>query len=134
MSGQPGIGRILLDGKATATRADEMGQWLKLQPFAGLPTPENVTGADWQSKIQGRTGIIQFSSYWTSDGESRGNASGGHIDLWNKDILMPSTESFLRFRLGFSEISHPLSWLRGRSDNLYSDLGTSEQILFWEVR
>jgi hypothetical protein len=134
MSGQPGIGRILLDGKATATRVDEMGQWLKLQPFAGLPKPENVTGADWQSKINGRTGIIQFSNYRTLDGESPDKASGSHIDLWNKDTLMPPTESFLRLRLGFSEIPNPISWLRGWSDNLYPDLGKAKLILFWEVK
>jgi hypothetical protein len=134
MSGQPSIGRIFLDGKPTATRADEMGQWLELQPFAGLPKPENVTGADWQSKVKGRTGIIQFSRYWTREGEDSANASGGHIDLWNKDTLTPSTESFLRFRLGVPAIPNPLSWLRGRADNIYSDLGKSRKILFWEIR
>lgn len=51
-SGQPTIGRIILDGKATATRADELSEWLKLRPFAGLPLPENVTGADWESKVR----------------------------------------------------------------------------------
>jgi hypothetical protein len=111
-----------------------MGQWLELQPFAGLPKPENVTGADWQSKVKGRTGIIQFSRYWTREGEDSANASGGHIDLWNKDTLTPSTESFLRFRLGVPAIPNPLSWLRGRADNIYSDLGKSRKILFWEIR
>jgi hypothetical protein len=128
------IGRILLDGKPTATRADEMGQWLKLRPFAGLPKAENVTGEDWQSKVKGRTGIIQFSRYWTRERENTANASGGHIDLWNKDTLTPSTESFLRFRLGVPEIRNPLSWFRGRNDNIYSDLGRSKQILFWELK
>jgi hypothetical protein len=52
LSGQPTIGRIILDGKATATRADELSEWLKLRPFAGLPLPENVTGADWESKVR----------------------------------------------------------------------------------
>jgi hypothetical protein len=64
LSGQPTIGRIILDGKATATRADELSEWLKLRPFAGLPLPENVTGADWESKVKGRTGIIAFRNYW----------------------------------------------------------------------
>lgn len=120
------IGRILLDGKPTATRADEMGQWLKLQPFAGLPKAEDVTGANWEAKIKGRTGIIEFSHYWTRDGERAENASGGHIDLWNGNRLTsPSIEgginTFMRFTLGI-----PSAW--------YSDLSKSRQILFWEIK
>ena len=61
MSGSQTIGRIMLEGKPTATRADELGEWLQLQPFAGLPKAENITGADWEAKVKGRTGIIQFS-------------------------------------------------------------------------
>ncbi|MFM0670303.1 type VI secretion system amidase effector protein Tae4 [Paraburkholderia sediminicola] len=83
LSGQTSIGRIILDGKATATRANELGEWLKLQPFAGLGKPENITGTNWLSRVTGRTGIIMFDGYWTRDGESDANASGGHIDLWN---------------------------------------------------
>ncbi len=80
LAGQASIGRIVLDGKATATRANELGEWLKLQPFAGLEKPENITGKDWVSRVKGRTGIVMFDGYWTRDGESGGNASGGHID------------------------------------------------------
>jgi hypothetical protein len=76
--GKTSIGRILLDGKATATRADEMAAWLKLQPFCGLPAqPENITGADWEVKVRGRTGIIFFGGYWQRDGEVAGQGSGG---------------------------------------------------------
>jgi hypothetical protein len=125
-SGQPSIGRIMLDGKATATRADEMGQWLKLQPFVGLPKAENITGPDWQEKIKGRSGIVQFSKYWTREGESAESASGGHIDLWNgSKLTSPSisgaVDTFMRFTLGISS-----AW--------YSDLGRSRQILFWEIK
>ncbi|GGD96137.1 type VI secretion system amidase effector protein Tae4 [Caballeronia grimmiae] len=125
-SGQPSIGRIILDGKATATRADEMGQWLKLQPFAGLPKAENITGSGWQEKIKGRTGIVQFSQYWTREGENADSASGGHIDLWNgSKLTSPSAggavDTFMRFTLGISS-----AW--------YSDLGKSKQILFWEIQ
>ncbi|MBN3752595.1 hypothetical protein G3N95_06560 [Paraburkholderia sp. Tr-20389] len=86
-SGQPSIGRIFLDGKPTATRANELGEWLKQQPFAGIGKSENITGADWLSKVKGRTGIIMFDGYWTRDGESATDASGGHIDLWNGEKL-----------------------------------------------
>jgi hypothetical protein len=53
-SGQPSIGRIIINGQVTATRADELGEWLRLQPFAGLPKAENITGPDWESKVKGR--------------------------------------------------------------------------------
>ena len=59
--GKKSIGRILLNGKATSTRADEMASWLRQQPFCGLPKePENITGKDWESKVKDRTGIIFF--------------------------------------------------------------------------
>lgn len=133
--GKASLGRILLDGKATATRADEMASWLSLQPFCGLPSkPENVTGQNWQSKVKGRTGILFFGAYWTQDGESAINASGGHIDLWNKDTLTPSVESFMRFRLGINRVPNPFDWVRGRERNWYSDLGKARQILFWEIK
>jgi hypothetical protein len=121
-SGQATIGRITLEGKPTATRADEMGQWLRLQPFAGLPEAEDVTGPDWQEKVKGRTGIIQFSRYWTREGESADSASGGHIDLWNGRSLTGGLSSFLRFRVGMAS-----TWW-------YSDLSQSRQILFWEIK
>ncbi|TDN61201.1 type VI secretion system amidase effector protein Tae4 [Paraburkholderia sp. BL10I2N1] len=134
MPGKKDLGRLILDGKPTAARAYELAEWLKLRPFAGLPPPENVAGPDWQSKVHGRTGIIYFFGYWRQEGDSADQLSGGHIDLWNRDTLTPSAESYLRFRVGISQIPNPLSWLRGRSDNVYSDLGKSKQILFWEIR
>ena len=131
LSGQATIGRILLDGKATATRADELGEWLHLRPFAGLPKAEDITGADWESKVKGRTGIIQFSRYWTRHGESPSSASGGHIDLWNGSHLTISSPvdsvATISRALGFQ------SFLPG-TDFGWSDLRNSKQILFWEIR
>ncbi len=105
--GRTSYGRTDADGKPTATRAYELAEWLKLRPIAGLHAPENVTGADWQSKVKGRTGIIFFYGYWRQDGDSADQLSGGHIDLWNKDTLTPSAESFLRFRVGIAQIANP---------------------------
>jgi hypothetical protein len=135
LSGQPSIGRIVLDGKATATRADELGQWLQLRPLAGLPKAEDITGADWGSKVKGRTGIIQFSRYWTRDGESAGNASGGHIDLWNGSRLTISG-----FFDGVATIGRYVgipSFRQGATvvpEMSYSDLRSSKSILFWEIK
>jgi hypothetical protein len=134
MPGKKSLGRILIGGKPTAARAYELAEWLQLRPLAGVSAAENVTGPEWQRNVKGRTGIIFFYGYWRQEGDSSDNLSGGHIDLWNKDTLTPSAESFLRFRFGVPEIPNPLSWLRGRRDNIYSDLSKSKQILFWEVK
>ncbi|RQP36577.1 type VI secretion system amidase effector protein Tae4 [Burkholderia ubonensis] len=121
LGGQSSIGRILLNGKATATRANELGAWLRLQPFAGLGRAENVTGEGWRDRVKGRTGIIMFDGYWTRDGEAEGNASGGHIDLWNGEKLT-----------GFG------TGLRTRWNvvipGLWSDFRKSKTIIFFPIK
>lgn len=121
-----GRGQIRIDGKRTALRAREMADWLKLRPFAGLPSPEDITGRNRQDQIKGRTGIVYFSGYWARDTDSHGQTTGDHIDLWNKDTLSSPglggrVTSFFRFRMGLSR-----AW--------YSDLGKSKEILFWEIK
>ncbi|WP_429279866.1 T6SS effector amidase Tae4 family protein [Paraburkholderia sp. GAS41] len=118
--------QIRIDGKRTALRAREMADWLKLRPFAGLPSPEDVTGRNWQARIKERTGIVYFAGYWARDTDSQGQTTGDHIDLWNKDTLSsPGLEgrvtSFFRLRMGLSR-----AW--------YSDLAKSKEILFWEIK
>ena len=79
MPGAKVLGRVLMNGRPAATRAYELGEWLKLQPFAGLPPqPEDVTGKDWETQVKARTGIIMFHGYWARRGEERGEAGGGH--------------------------------------------------------
>ncbi|OAJ57886.1 hypothetical protein A6V36_19990 [Paraburkholderia ginsengiterrae] len=121
-----GEGQIRIDGKRTALRAGEMAQWLKLKPFAGLPSPADITGPGWQDKIKGRTGIVFFSGYWARNTDRAGQTSGDHIDLWNGSTLTSPgfqgrATSFFRFALGISS-----AW--------YSDLGKSKQILFWDIK
>lgn len=128
--GKQTIGRILIGGKATATRADEMSDWLKLKPFTGLQKPENVTGSDWKFRISGRTGIIAFKNYWRRDGER--DASGGHIDLWNGSRITISGPASLVGSVGRSlgiESAHVPG-----TDIGYSDLSKATEILFWEIR
>ncbi len=121
LSGQSSIGRILLDGKATATRANELGEWLKLRPFAGLGKAENITGSNWLDKVKGRTGIIMFDGYWTRDGEDATNASGGHIDLWNGEKL---TAFGSGLRVNWNIVV----------PGIWSDFRNAKTILFFPVR
>ncbi|MFM0315098.1 type VI secretion system amidase effector protein Tae4 [Paraburkholderia nemoris] len=123
--------RILIDGKSTASRADELAEWLKLRPFAGLPAPEDITGNDWESKVKGRKGIIEFSRYWTRHGEDAASASGGHIDLWNGSRLTVSsaTDAIATF----SRVIGVQSLFPG-TDFGWSDLRNSKRILFWEIK
>ncbi len=123
--------RILVDGKGTPSRADELAEWLKLRPFAGLPVPEDVTGSDWESKVKGRTGIIEFSRYWTRHGEDTASASGGHIDLWNGSRLTVSSAPDAIAT--FSRVVGIQSFFPG-TDFGWSDLRNSKKILFWEIK
>lgn len=130
--GSSTVGIVTLDGLPAATRAYELGQWLKLQPFCGLPQqPEDVTGKDWESKVEGRSGIIMFHAYWTRRGESQAHATGGHIDLWNGRRLTIS---------GFWDAFATIGRYMGRqsffpgTDYGWSDLANSKLILFWEVK
>jgi Type VI secretion system (T6SS), amidase effector protein 4 len=130
MPGAKVLGRVIMNGLPAASRAYELGEWLKLQPFCGLPKqPETITGKDWESKVRGRTGIIMFHAYWARDTDSSGQASGGHIDLWNGNRLtnngiIGTLETFARFTLG---IHRP--W-----PHVYSDLRDSKKIMFFEIK
>jgi len=126
------IGRVMLNGKYAATRAKELGSWLKRQPFCGLPQkPEDITGPQWETKIKGRTGIVMFDSYWTREGESTANATGGHIDLWNGSRLTISgfLDSFATLGRYFGRQS-----LLPGTDYGWSDLGKAKLALFWEIK
>lgn len=95
--------------------AKELADWLELQPFVGCRKSEDVTGADWRSKVEARTGIICFEDYYAPSGGS----GGDHIDLWNGTRMTPL-----------------LSGLRARFNivlpNL-SDLRKSRRIRFFAV-
>ncbi|MGN8060239.1 type VI secretion system amidase effector protein Tae4 [Ralstonia sp.] len=125
------FGRILMDGRHTAVLADQMGSWLSRQPFCGLRKTENITGKDWESKIKGRTGIVMFDSYWSRRSDSAGDASGGHIDLWNGSRLTISgpINSIATVGRMFG-----MNSLFPGSSLGFSDLRDSKRILFWEVK
>jgi type VI secretion system (T6SS) effector Tae4 (amidase) len=103
-----------------------------LQPFAGLPKAVDITGPNWQSKVKGHTGIIQFSRYWARDGESEANASGGHIDLWNGSRLTISSAHGLLDVIG-RRFGMESAHIPGTNIG-YSDLRRSKSIIFWEIK
>jgi Type VI secretion system (T6SS), amidase effector protein 4 len=120
-----------VNGKKVALRAQEMGVWLNRMPFCGLPIkPKDITGADWEDKIEDLTGIIVFEDYWArSSGEAQaGDPTGDHIDLWNGSRLTSNAANNLRY-LGFNTT---WSWLP--SSISFSDLGKSKRIQFWEIK
>jgi hypothetical protein len=120
----------LVNGKKAAMRAEELADWLKKQPFCGLPTkPEDVAGDDWRDKIKGRTGIVFFKDYWLRDGEK--SPTGDHIDLWNGSRLTRGSGGFT----GFATTSLRFTFgIRSSSWFDFSDLGKSTRILFWEIK
>ncbi|HEY9222752.1 MAG TPA: type VI secretion system amidase effector protein Tae4 [Variovorax sp.] len=95
--------------------AKELADWLELQPFVGCRKSENVTGADWREKVEGRTGVICFEDYY-APAEGSG---GDHIDLWNGG-RMTSTFSGLRTRFNLVLPN-------------WSDLRKSKRIRFFPV-
>ncbi|MGA6135507.1 type VI secretion system amidase effector protein Tae4 [Acinetobacter dispersus] len=115
------LGRILLNGMPTATRANEMAKWLDTRPVCGIAAKQVITGPNWKDKINGRTGIIFFGEYWGRDGEDEGNASGGHIDLWNKTRIT-GTGSYFRIQWGIV------------INGIWSDFSKSKRIWFYEVK
>lgn len=122
-----------VNGLPAALLASQLAAWLKQQPFCGLPTsPENVTGAEWQNRIRGRTGIVYFADYWARNAkeEAGDKPTGDHIDLWNGSRLTATGMSFFSTmgrRLGIGSLGAGTSWG-------YSDLSRSSEILFWEIK
>lgn len=116
----PTLGRILLDGMSTATRANELAKWLDTRPICGVGPKQVITGQKWKDTIAGKTGIIFFGEYWGRDGESADAASGGHIDLWNGSRIT-GIYSYLRIQWGLNLFGE-------------SDLNKSKRIWFFEVK
>lgn len=124
---------VIMKGLKTAVVATQLADWLKLQPFCGLPRwPVKVTGPEWHDNIAGKTGIVYFENYWarSSTEKSDDKPTGDHIDLWNGSRLTAGGLSFISTlgrRMGLTSVGAGTSWG-------YSDLGRSTEILFWEIK
>jgi hypothetical protein len=120
---------VEMGGRRLAIRAEELSTWLKLQPFCGLPRhPEDITGASWEEKIKGRTGIVFFADYWSRASEKA--PTGDHVDLWNGSRLTAVGASFFSTfarNLGINEVFPGTNYG-------YSDIRKSKIILFWEIQ
>lgn len=116
-------------GMKHVLRAEELANWLKKRYLANWPNPVDITGKDWQTKIENKTGVIFFKDYWLRKGEKF--PSGDHIDLWDKDELTSGgIAGILRFWLGIDTLD--VSWIHEKF--VYSNLGDSKQISFWEIK
>lgn len=116
-------------------RAEELATWLKSRPFKDCPAVRILTtGKGFQTALHGQTGIIFFKDYWyrKNNGKEETSPTGDHIDLWRRDRLTPSFETFLRFSLGIGHVRnllHPLS----PHNNWYSNLEDAKQVWFWAI-
>lgn len=112
-----------------ALRAEELAGWLNLRYVAGIPKAQDITGEDWEEKVDGKTGIIFFKDYWRRENEK--TPSGDHIDLWNKDILgSKGLAGWLRY-VGINSVNINIDFLDIHWT--LSDLRQSKKILFWEI-
>jgi hypothetical protein len=116
---------VRVDGAQVPIRAEEFSNWLDKARIDGMGKVEVITGADWEKKIEGRTGIVSFKDYWLRPGEK--TPTGDHIDLWNGSRLTATgvagtIQTYLRY-FGVREI-----------DGLYSDLSKSKVIRFYPLK
>ena len=127
-----GASRILVNGKNTAALASDLADWLKKQPFCGLQQDhEGITGKIWEQKIKKRTGIVYFADYWKRKTDHETKPTGDHIDLWNGSRLTAS--GLVGTLVTTARYFGRDSFMPG-NDWGYSDLGTSKEILFWEIK
>lgn len=99
--------------------AEHFARWLRTSPPAGFGKLEHIPPKNFQSVLDGRTGVIFFKDYWLRGNETDANRSGDHIDLWNED-----------------EVTSSSMWWRAVIEffGILSDLNASREIWFWEVK
>lgn len=102
-------------------RAKELAKALYSGPFAGMDAVTKVTTENFDKVLRQETGIIFFKDYWRRSGESFGNRSGDHIDLWNGSRLT-AKNTWFRIQWG-------IHW-EGWASNYFD----SAEVWFWKVR
>lgn len=118
-------------GNGMVLRAEELATWLQSRPFLGCPAAQVLPGKGFQKFLAGRTGIAFFEDYWFR-AENKKYPTGDHIDLWKRDRLTPSFETFARFSLGISRMPS-LNPFAPASQSWWSDLENSRTVKFWAL-
>lgn len=101
-------------------RAEELANALKRRPPPGVFPAIKIEVENFDSVLQGVSGIIFFKDFWRRDNEGFVNRSGDHIDLWNGTRL---TSYFSYFRVHFD-----VHW-----SGVFSDYFDSNEIWFWRM-
>jgi len=105
-------------GKKHILLAEDLANGLRLHTPAGFGSLKKILPADFQSILDGKTGVVFFKDYWRRGKESVANRSGDHIDLWNKSRI---TSGSMLYRAVIELFG------------IVSDLNNCKEIWFWEV-
>jgi hypothetical protein len=99
--------------------AEDLAKGLKASPPRDFGQMIHVNPKTFQKELADKTGVIFFKDYWPRGNESEETRSGDHIDLWDKDKITSSSMFFRSVYEFFGAVS---------------DLNSSKQIWFWEVK
>ena len=96
-------------------RAEELAKALSESSISGLGSTEVVSNpGDFQSELEGKTGIIFFKDYWFRNSDPAESPTGDHIDVWNgKDTGATSAMHWATARTvlaGYSEAKEIIFW------------------------
>ncbi len=106
-------------GKKHILLAEELAVELDKRLPPGFTPKQKIHPGTFQTKLDGKTGIIFFKDYWQRGKESFENRSGDHIDLWNEDEITSSGMVMRAIYEFFGTVS---------------DLNKSKEIWFWEIK
>ena len=115
-----------------ALSAEQLSNFLvKSSNFEGFSKPVYLTGKNYESYVEGKTGIIYYADYWKRASDKNDQRTGDHIDLWNTNTLASATGVGGRtfrtwFRRSFPEFSE------NHLDA--SDLTRAKKVIFWEIK
>jgi RHS repeat-associated protein len=115
-----------------ALNAEQLANFLvKSVNVEGMSKPVFLTGKNYESYVEGKTGIIYYADYWKRTSDKKDQRTGDHIDLWNTNTLASATGIGGRtfrtwFRRTFPEFSE------NHLDA--SDLTKSKRVIFWEIK
>jgi len=100
--------------------AEEMAKALSRTMIPGLRSMKKIKPQEFEEELIGQQGIIFLKDFWRRGGETFGNRSGDHIDLWNGRRLTDWL-SYPRIQWGFS------------IEGTFSDYHDSREIWFWRI-